>query len=511
MNSQLLRRAGAALAAVMLLTLAACGGGDNGGSDSAEDRVLLIASSTDVSSLDPIRGNAGSDHVLLYPLYDTLVAWDENFEPAPGLAESWEFVSSTELQLTLREGLTFHDGEPLDAEAVKYNLDRAMAEGSNLIADLASVSEVRVDDELSVTLLLERPDSSIVMVLADRAGMMVSPAAAEAAGGDLSTEPVGAGGWSFVDYRRGSTLEVERFDDYWDTEVDRAAGIRYNIITDPKTRVTSLRSGQQDIALDLPPSDADALESADGVELDQAPRLYLYQVYFDREVEEISDPLVRRALSVAIDREAILNSGFFGRGSEAHGFLPEGYWAAPPESVRYEYDPEEARSLLAEAGWADGFTFDMLTVSDSVTTRVAEILKEQWAEVGVTVNIVPRDVVQSTSAFFNDRDAPALLSAWTGRPDPALTYRLMFTEAGYFNPSSLPVPGLDEALLGSDEATSIEDRQGPLQDAALAVYENTANLPLTYNDSLTGYRSDVVGFENNLLGKPKFLGVSFSE
>ncbi|GAA2074715.1 ABC transporter substrate-binding protein [Aeromicrobium halocynthiae] len=497
-------RRGAMLVAALLTVLTACGGG---GDSNGSDRALRVAAAADASSLDPIRGNAGTDHVLLYPMYDTLVSIDAGLEPQPGLAESWEQVSPTELTMQLREGVTFHDGEPFDAEAVKYNIERAKGEGSNIQADVAAVESVRVDDPMTVTFELGRPDASLLLVLADRAGMMVSPAAAEAAGGDLSTSPVGAGGWEFQEWRRGSVLRVARYDDYWDESAERVASIDMNIIPDPTTRATSLRSGQQDIALEVAPSDAGSLEDASGVDLDQSPRVNLHQVYLNRGSDELGDPEVRRALSLAIDRDNLLESAFFGRGSVAHGALPNDYWAEAPSSVRYDHDPAEAQRLLEEAGASD-LSFDMIANADSATVRVAEILKEQWAAVGVTVNILPREVVQATNDYFNDRRAPALLSMWTGRPDPAMTYTLMFSAEGYFNTSDEATPGLEEAVARADVSTDPAERKPGMDEAAEAVFEDTPFLPLAFADSLIGLREDVDGFESNLLGKPKFIGVT---
>ncbi|WP_293787411.1 ABC transporter substrate-binding protein, partial [uncultured Aeromicrobium sp.] len=328
-----IRSRGSAVAAALLLTaLAACGGG--GGAGDA-DRALRVAAAADASSLDPIRGNAGTDHVLLYPLYDTLISFTEGLEPEPGLAESWEQTSPTELTLTLREGVTFHDGEPFNAEAVVYNFERAKGEGSNIQADLASVESVTADDELTVTYHLTNPDASLLLVLADRAGMMVSPKAAEAAGGDLSTNPVGAGGWQFKEWKRGNVLKVTKFADYWDTESERVSAIDFNIMPDPKTRVTSLRSGQQDVVMEVSPSDSDSLENASNVSLDASPRVNLNQVYLNKAAPQFTDPQVRKALSLAIDREALLKSGYFNRGVVADGIVPGGdYWAAPPSSVK---------------------------------------------------------------------------------------------------------------------------------------------------------------------------------
>lgn len=501
-------RWGAAASALLLTVLTACGGG-GGDTDGASDtdRALRVAAAVDASSLDPIRGNAGTDHVLLYPIYDTLVDFNAGLEAQPGLAESWEQTTETELTFTLRQGVTFHDGEPFNAEAVVYNIERALGEGSNIQADLASVDSVTADDEFTVTFHLTRPDASLVLVLADRAGMMVSPKAAEAAGGDLSTQPVGAGGWEFVEWRKGNVLKVEKYEGYWNEGAERVSAIDFNIIPDPRTRVTSLRSGQQDVALEVAPSDAEALESANGVTLDQSPRVNLHQVYVNKASEELEDPNVRKALSLALNRETLLRSGYFDRGTIAHGTVPNDYWAEPPASVQSEYDPDEARRLLAEAGASD-LSFDMIANADSATVRVAEILKEQWAEVGVTINIRPLEVVQATNDYFNDRRAPALLSMWTGRPDPAMTYRLQFTAEGYFNTSDITVPGLDDALAEADASTEHAERKPAFDQAAEAVFADTPFLPLAFADSLIGLSDDVNGFEGNLLGKPKFMGVT---
>jgi ABC-type transport system substrate-binding protein len=501
-------RAGGVAAAILLVLLAACGGGGGGGGAGDADRTLRVAAAADASSLDPIRGNAGTDHVLLYPLYDTLISFNETLEPKPGLAESWTQPSDTELTLTLRQGVTFQDGTPFDGEAVKFNIERAKGEGSNIQADLASVDAVTVDSPSQVTLKLNRPDGSLLMVLSDRAGMMVSPTAAEAADGDLSLKPVGAGGWSFVEWKRGSVLKVEKYDGYWDDDSTRVAAIDFNIIPEPKTRITSLRSGQQDVAMEISPSDADGLEKASGVALDAAPRVNVHQVYVNRASEELGDPKVRKALSLAIDRETLLKSAYFGRGKVADGIIPPDYWAEPPASVKSTFDLDEAKKLLADAG-VEGLEFDMIANADSATTRVAEILKEQWAEIGVTVNIVPREIVQASNDYFNDRKAPALLSQWTGRPDPALSYRLNFAAEGYFNTSAEAVPGIDDALKVADASTEIDARKPGLDQAAEAVFADTPFFPLVFQDSLIGLRDNVKGFEGNLLGKPKFMGVSF--
>ena len=504
MNIRVKATLGAALAGLLAVTAACSGGGGDGG-----EQPLRVASHVDASSLDPIRGNSGWDHMLIYPVYDTLVTWDENFEAAPGLAESWELVSPTALQLNLREGVTFHDGTPFDAEAVKFNLARVKGEDSNIAIDIASVASVDVVDESTVMLNLSQPDASLLMVLADRAGMMVSPTAAEKNDNDLSTNPVGTGGWSFVAWDRGSSIQYERYEDYWDAEAVRAPKLTFKILEDPKTRVTALQSDQVDIANELSASDADTVEGNDNLKLSESARFAFSEIYIDRGSAEFSNPDVRRAVNLSIDRQAIADAAFFGRATPASSAMPQDYWATPPKDVVYEYDPEEALSLLKGAG-AEGLEFDVNINNDSQTVRIAEIMKQQMEKAGITMNLIPTELTQGTSEFFDDRLYPAYLSVWTGRPDPAMTYRSQFAEKGYFNTSHEPVPGLEEILAASDDAVTTEERAVFFQDAARAVYDDSSMMPIAHYSALVGMSTDVDGFENNLLGKPKFVGVTVS-
>lgn len=494
----------AAAAAMMAALLAACGGSDEASTGST---TLRVAAQSDVSSLDPIRGNSGNDHVMLFPIYDTLVSFDEGLQPLPGLAESWDSPSPQELTLNLRKDVKFHDGTPLDAEAVKVNLDRARAEDSVAAADLASIDEVRVDSELAVTLELSRPDASLLLVLADRAGMMVSPAALEANDNDVSRTPVGAGGWKLADWKRGSQLRLERFDDYWDADAERAETLLIKIITDPRTRVTAMRSGQQDIALDVQPVDAESLEKEKSVVLESQTSLLVHGMYLDTSAKEFSDAKVRRALAIAIDRDTIVKNALFGHGQSASGVLPDGYWAETPDEVDYAYDPDESKRLLAEAG-AQDLEFDMLSRSDTSSVRLAEILKDQWAAVGVTVKILPRDVVEATDQYFNQKSSPAYLAGWSGRPDPSMTYRSLFDEKAYYNVGGLKVDGLDEAISAADKSFDLDERVVGLDAAAVAAFEQTLFLPVVFQDALIARSDKVKGFQMNQMGKPKFIGVS---
>ena len=273
--------------------------------------------------------------------------------------------------------------------------------------------------------------------------------------------------------------------------------------------MNALLAGQQDIVAGIPGASAASVDEAEGVTLSSKPGLFTQMVYINTGSAELGDPRVRRALSLAIDREAILESGYFGFGEVASGYFPSIYWAATPDSATYAYDPAQARALLEAAGRSD-LTFDMTVIASADFARISEILKAQWADIGVTVNLLPREVVQQNQEFILEKKFPAMFSQLTSRPDPAMIYRVVGTAAGFNNPSEIPVPGLEEALSEQDLWNEQADRKPGLDRAAQAIYEHTQSFSIIHGYTLTGLSDDVQGFEMSLLGKAKFVGVSLT-
>jgi peptide/nickel transport system substrate-binding protein len=219
---------------------------------------LRISANTNPSSLDPTTGGAGSDHTYLYTMYDTLTEWDyATLKPLPGLAESWSFTDPKTLVLKIRQGINFHDGTPLDAEAVRFNLDRNKNDAkSNIKADLGSVSAIEVVSLTEVKLTLSAPDSALPGILSDRAGMMVSPTALKASGGSVNRTPVGTGAYTFVSWADGEKIVTKRNDKYWKPNRPLPDAIEFAIITDVTTGLRSVTANQNDFIYALPGSKA---------------------------------------------------------------------------------------------------------------------------------------------------------------------------------------------------------------------------------------------------------------
>lgn len=178
---------------------------------------LRVAFRAEVSTFDPFKGASGTDHMYLYPVFDTLVRFDDKLQPRPGLAESWDTSDPKALVLRLRKNVKFHDGTPFNAEAVRFNLLRAQDKTvSSMASELGNVEAVEVVDAYTVKLRLKRPDASLVLAFTDRAGMMVSPTAMQKLGDQFGRTPVGAGEYKLVKWTPGDSVRLERFQDYWE-------------------------------------------------------------------------------------------------------------------------------------------------------------------------------------------------------------------------------------------------------------------------------------------------------
>ncbi len=475
---------------------------DNGG-------ILRIGGPANPSSMDPATGGAGSDHVYLFPVFDTLITWDyDTLEAKPGLAKSWDYPAPETLVLNLREGVTFHDGEPFDAEAVRFNFERNRTEPrSNIKADLASVDNVEVTGDYQVTVHLKQPDTSLPLVLSDRAGMMVSPKAAKELGERHDREPVGAGPMKLVTWNDGSKLVYERYEGYWRDDRPLVDGIEMKVITDSSTRLRSVMSGQTDLAYQLEGRQLPLIQRGGRLEGYTGPTVYCFQLYLNHSRGPMKELKVRQALNYAIDREALVKATMSGAGEPAYMNLPSSHWAYDEEVANlYSYDPDKARALLAEAGYPDGVELDMRGYSDQGSVQRQEVILSMLADVGIKGRFRTGTIAEASAAYFGEKKEGDLLSsAWTGRPDPTLSYTLMYSEDSYFNAGRVAPPeGLMEALVASRSTNDIEERKKALSTVQRIVMENALVVPLAFRQDIMASSSKVEHLQTNLLGKPKF-------
>lgn len=458
--------------------------GDQGGElvestpigDFDPDAVFSWGYTIGASSMDPHRGSSGFDQNWLFPAYDRLIYMSPEGEPEPMLATDWELSEDAlSLDMNLREDVLFHDGTPMDAEAVKTSLDRARTdEGSNVAPLLAVVESVEVTGPHSIRINLSEPNAALLPNLGDRAGMIISPTALQ--NPDLDRYPVGAGPYRVTDYRDGDRVIYERFEDYWDPEVQRTAGLEYRIMADDETRLNAIRAGEVHIGIVRESQIPSALDMGLNI-LDGARNSYYY-FSVNSSLAPFDDPLVRRAMNHAINRDEIGNGILQGYCNPTVQPWPENSWAydeelgdALGEGEYGEHNPELAKELLAEAGHADGITFDAIVANITGYVTIAEALQAQFAEAGITMNIRQVEAAQANEIFFIEKSVPAAVLSYEPTMDESGPLVTHYLGDALGNPGGLTSPRLQQLFDEQNGEITPEDRAPIFHDIMAELIE----------------------------------------
>ena len=394
------------------------------------------------SSWDPIESVTGGDFTFFAPVYDRLLQQDGDGKVEPMLAT--EFTPADDLKsmtLKLREGLTFSDGTPFDASAVQFNLDRARGQGSKVSGELYQISSIDVVDPLTVKINVNGGLGSLATALTARGGMMVSPAAAQA--GIIKTEPVGVGAYVATEIVPGDHVSYKKTEGYWDPDGQRVATMTYKLIKEDNTRYNALMAGELDGA-SLNPDQLDGAEK-EGLGIITKPSAIFLYLALNTAKGPLGDPEVRKALNMAIDREAISQGMYDGHCTPQIQPFPEtspGYSKKIGDGLDvFPHDPEAAKKILEEKGVKD---LEITSVSPNVTiyTKFGEVIQDQLKDVGIKVNVKSVPAAEVVQDFAIDKSVDATSSVFTGINDPdALAGRYLQPKA-LFNPGGADYPEL---------------------------------------------------------------------
>jgi peptide/nickel transport system substrate-binding protein len=386
---------------------------------------LRIGLGDDPDALDPTTSRFYTTRIVFAALCDKLFDIDEKANIIPQLAVGQETSADGKtMTIKLRSGVKFHDGEPFDAKAAKYSLDRHLnMKGSFRRPEIGVVETVEVVDPLTIKLNLKQPFSPLLSQLTDRAGMMVSPKAAEAAGDKFSPHPVCAGPYKFVERVPQDKIVVEKFADYWDKDHVFIDKITYLPIVDSTVRLANLKSGGLEMMERLLATDIKAVRDDPKLKLSKAVSLgwmgLLVNVDNGPKANNPlgKDPRVRRALELSLDREVINQVVYNGE------FVAGNQWVNPQSPFYQEKFPipkrdvAKAKALLKEAGVATPLTVDFMVNNTSDTKAVAEVIQAMAAEAGFDIKL---RVVEAATALkaAEDGDFQLYENTWSGRIDP---------------------------------------------------------------------------------------------
>ena len=514
-----------ALLVLFALVAVSCGGDDDtststpGGGGETEaagevdpDGSFVYAYPITVSRLDPHKASISQDGTTLFPVYDRLVHLSPEGDLIPGLAESWEFSEdSLTLTMHLREGVTFHDGATFNAEAAKMNLDRAKTiEGSSVATDIASISSVTVVDEQTIDIALSAPNVSIIGSLADRAGIQVSSQALTS-GVNLDEQMVGAGPYRFVSHTPGSTTQFERFDEYWG-EPAQVKNFEIRVIADSVARLNAFRQGEVD-ATTVGANQVGEVEGQEGINLTLKTELQYLYVVQNRSRANQDDVRVRQAMVHALDRQGMCDAILFGYCELTDQPFPPGYFAYNDEidDILYDYDPEKAKGLLAEAG-IESLEVSLLIPAGLPTyPELAEAIQAQWAEVGINAKIQASEPTQLGQLMFAEKVADTMLATWGGRPDPSITFAQRGSSTGFANPGGVTTPKMEELFNASRAEADPEARAEILKEGSREMAESVLELVVMFPQVPYVTADHVVGFTPYLTSKPEFRTVGVTE
>jgi len=353
-------------------------------------RIALDMTSAGGLDLDPIEYDSPTEYHVHYNIYDTLLRQKEDGSYGPGLAKEARIVDPNTIEVELQEGVKFQDGTDLDAEAVKFSIERIKDTNkvqSFRMAELSQVASIDVVDPLNLVIRLSSPIAgSFYNLLAHNETLVVSPTAVRN-GVNLNENPVGAGPFKLVSFQREALLKLEKWDGYFQADQVKLAGIEY-VQTSAATVVTALRSHAVDVA-SLTHDAATQLQGA-GLEVrdEASPNSVLWVSMQCSAYPELQDVRVRQALNFATDKEAMNEAMFGGLGEPmSQMWTSDSPYYNPDLADDYPHDPERARQLLAEAGHPE-LELTMATLPGPLQ-RAAELLQAQWAEAGVRLSLQP--------------------------------------------------------------------------------------------------------------------------
>ena len=466
---------------------------------------ITVAMQLEPPHLDPTSAAAGAiDSVLYSNVFEGLTRFMGDGSVVPGLAESWE-ISDDGLTYTfsLRSGVTFHDGTTMDAEDVKFTLDRILADDSATAqkALYAAISAVEVVDPATVRITLSEPNGNMLFNLAWGDAVIVAPESIE----NIKHQPIGTGPFKFDSWTQGDSIQISQYGDYWG-EPPNLTEATFKFISDPTAAFAAMMAEDVDVFTGFP-----APENLPQFEADPRFRVLIGStegetiLSTNNQQAPFDDVRVRQALAHAIDRQAIIDGAMFGYGT------PIGTHFAPHNPAYVDlkdgsaFDPDKARALLAEAGLPDGFETTLHLPPPSYARRGGEIIAAQLAEVGITAEIINVEMAQWLETVFRGKSFGLTIVSHTEPMDIGI----------YANPDyyfQYDNPAFQELMSTLNATTDPDARDSLMAEAQQIIAADAVNGYLFQLAQLSVAKADVQGLWTNAPTQATDLtGVSWAE
>ena len=486
------------------------------GSASAQTH-LRIGLAEDADVLDPTMARTFVGRIVFASLCDKLFDINEKLEVVPQLATGYKTSDDGKsVTIALRPGVLFHDGEKLDAEAAKFNFERNLTtQGSFRRSEISVVQSVDVVDPLTIRLNLAAPFAPLIAQLTDRAGMMVSPAAAKAAGSSFGLKPVCAGPFKFVERVAQDRIVVERFADYWDKSRIFIDKVTYLPIPDSTVRLANLQAGSLDLLERLVPTDIDAVKKNAKLKLTSVAELGYTGVTFNvANGEKANNPLgkdarVRRAFGLSIDRDALNQVVFSGE------YVPGNQWVSPASPYYQKSLPIQARdvnkakALLKEAGVTTPLTVSLMVANSPEQRQLGEVIQAMAKEAGFDVKLQATEFAASLD-LAQKGDYQAYLVGWSGRTDPDGNFFSFYSCKGALNDSKYCDPAVEALMDQSRTTTDLAQRNKLFEQIAGKIIPESPILYLYHRKWLNAHSARLTGLRGISDGIIRLQDVKFN-
>ena len=512
-------------AVVALAMLSACGGGGGsttgsgtasgapGGSDAAVTKggALVLALAEDPDVLDPSLGRTLVGREVFINMCEKLYDVDEGLKIVPQLAAALPQTSPDGLSVTiaLRKDVKFNDGTPFDATAVKTSLDRHIGiKGSARKSELAAVAGVAVVDPATVKLTLKQPFAPLTGQLADRAGMVMSPAQLTKLGEDFGSSPVCVGPFSFVSRQAGNSIALKKSTEYYDAAKVNLDTITYRVITDANVRLANVRSGDVQVSERISATDIDKIKSDQSVKLVTGEPLGYQGVSINigntagvgEPAGKVTTPLgtnadLRKAFELSLDREVINKVVFAGQYVPGCYPLPPGNPFLDASLTCTGRDLDEAKKLIAASGAPSPVPVELMIGTSPENLRIGQVIQSLAKEAGFDVRIKSTEFASALDASDAGK-YEAFQVGWSGRVDPDGNINDFLASGGARNISGLSDPAVDKALAASRASSVMEERKQAFTEALKLAAEQRPIIYLYHQ-------------RNFLVSTPKVAGIDF--
>jgi peptide/nickel transport system substrate-binding protein len=460
--------------------------------------VLRIGLNDDPDALDPTISRAYTGRLVFAALCDKLFDVTPDLKIVPQLATAYEWAKDGKsVTLKLRPGVKFHDGEPFNAEAVRFNIERHInTPGSFRKTEIGEIKTVEAVNDLTVRFTLAEPLVPLIATLTDRAGMMVSPKAAKELGDKFGTKPVCAGPYKFVERVAQGKIVTERFADYWDKGnifVDR---VEFIPILDSTARLASLRSGDLTMIERVSPTDLKQIRDDSKLKVSGVPELGFQVIRLNvnngPKGKLLADARVRQAIELAIDRATLVKTVFNDEYIPGNQFVsPSNFYYNVKAPVR-KRDVVKAKQLLRDAG-QPALAFTLIVPPERDRQEASLIIQAMLAEAGITMNIQTQENVTMLQAGKRG-DFEAYFTFWSGRPDPDGNIFTHYTCAGAQNDSRYCNQEFDALVTKARHVAEPAERKKLYDKATEILVRDVPSLHLWHRRVFTGYNARVQGF-----------------